>query len=718
MKHITSRLLALLATTAALSAQNLLIDFNQAVAASTTETGYQSFASGDKAATVAAQDFTAFGVTVTVKPEWPGFETIRAVRRFVNRASGKWQGTKLALMRDFIGSDTRSPGGGDYALLPDGTIPTPGDPTPKPTPLEIQLTGVPAGAYKWRSFHHDVEQIHTAFAVSFSLDSGATFTPVPGRFPDPGLIAFRGTASDTTTTPQIPTESQVTGVPPNSNPNDLISTVSFALTIPPGGSPLWVRFTPLTTAGLHGRIFVMNGFELAANADADNDGLPDDYEALNGITNPATDEEPDGLTNLQEFQLGTMPNDADSDDDGYNDGPETNTAVYVSATNTGTNPLLADTDRDGLMDGAENPLTPNTGSSPVDADSDNDVFSDKAEIDASSNPQLATSFPTREGGLFLDFSVGPVEAATFFHDPTYLPFVAKAGDLMDFTAPRSYRAFNAAINLTVSFPTDDPASETTTFASALNRTDGQANLYVGTNVLLARDGIGLDTRPAAGGVQEVTVAGAARSAAQIRLSFSGIPAGTYNLRSFHHDLRNSVVTLNTNIADASPTSRDLTEIKTTARENINNGPLGVNPRADQGLDTLASTINTTFTSNGTAPVVITYTADAGSGETSAFFNINGIEITPAVAPPPPDASFVITSVTRNATTGAITLTWPSKANATYTVYGLETLQEALTAEREIGSNLPSGGTTTSYIDATSFSGKTRYFYRVKETPAP
>ncbi|HBE22050.1 MAG TPA: hypothetical protein DDW21_01035, partial [Verrucomicrobiales bacterium] len=44
---------------------------------------------------------------------------------------------------------------------------------------------------------------------------------------------------------------------------------------------------------------------------------------------------------------------ADSDFDGLDDAVETNTGVYVSASNTGTDPTKADTDGDGVPDGLE-----------------------------------------------------------------------------------------------------------------------------------------------------------------------------------------------------------------------------------------------------------------------------------------------------------------------------------------------------------------------------
>jgi hypothetical protein len=79
-------------------------------------------------------------------------------------------------------------------------------------------------------------------------------------------------------------------------------------------------------------------------------GIPDSWAIANGLdpTDPAMpfeDPDHDGLTNLQEFQLGTDPNNPDTDGDGLTDGQEV--LVYH------TNPLLASTDGTGITDGIE-----------------------------------------------------------------------------------------------------------------------------------------------------------------------------------------------------------------------------------------------------------------------------------------------------------------------------------------------------------------------------
>ncbi len=93
--------------------------------------------------------------------------------------------------------------------------------------------------------------------------------------------------------------------------------------------------------------------------DTDGDGIPDDAELAMGLnpndpTDASEDFDRDGLTNLQEYRLGTDIRNPDTDGDGLTDGQE----VAL-----GTNPLLWDTDGDGISDGLEvltgtNPLDP------------------------------------------------------------------------------------------------------------------------------------------------------------------------------------------------------------------------------------------------------------------------------------------------------------------------------------------------------------------------
>ena len=103
------------------------------------------------------------------------------------------------------------------------------------------------------------------------------------------------------------------------------------------------------------------------NPDTDGDGLtdyqevyitgtdPTKYDSVtDGVSDADADPDEDGLTNAQEIELGTDPQNDDTDGDGLKGGEEVN--------DYHTDPLNPDTDRDGLPDGDE----PHIGLDPSD----------------------------------------------------------------------------------------------------------------------------------------------------------------------------------------------------------------------------------------------------------------------------------------------------------------------------------------------------------------
>ncbi|MBN1672366.1 MAG: chitobiase/beta-hexosaminidase C-terminal domain-containing protein [Kiritimatiellae bacterium] len=100
------------------------------------------------------------------------------------------------------------------------------------------------------------------------------------------------------------------------------------------------------------------------SADSDGDGMPDGWELTHSLDptddgttdptqGPSGDLDSDTLTNLTEYQKSTNPRNADTDGDGLGDEVETNTGIYVSATDTGSDPTKSDSDGDGRTDGLE-----------------------------------------------------------------------------------------------------------------------------------------------------------------------------------------------------------------------------------------------------------------------------------------------------------------------------------------------------------------------------
>ncbi|UJG41275.1 MAG: thrombospondin type 3 repeat-containing protein [Candidatus Heimdallarchaeum aukensis] len=113
--------------------------------------------------------------------------------------------------------------------------------------------------------------------------------------------------------------------------------------------------------------------------DLDQDNIPVKWEEDNGldtnIDDSTEDFDNDGLTNLEEYQIGTNPIDNDTDDDGLDDYEEINTY--------NTDPLDSDSDGDGLTDGQEVHIY---STDPLDNDTDGDGMLDGWEVENGKNP--------------------------------------------------------------------------------------------------------------------------------------------------------------------------------------------------------------------------------------------------------------------------------------------------------------------------------------------
>jgi len=141
------------------------------------------------------------------------------------------------------------------------------------------------------------------------------------------------------------------------------------------------------------------------NADTDADLMPDWWEAplagdvfpLDPFTDDAAgDRDGDTITNLDEYLLG------DSDRDTVTNGAETNTGVFVDATDTGTDPLNPDTDGDGMPEWWE--LL--AGTDPNDPTGDNGASGD-IDLDGIPNYEEYATADSDQDGL-----LNPVETNT------------------------------------------------------------------------------------------------------------------------------------------------------------------------------------------------------------------------------------------------------------------------------------------------------------------
>ena len=158
--------------------------------------------------------------------------------------------------------------------------------------------------------------------------------------------------------------------------------------------------------------------------ETDGDGLIDDWEIANLPAGAHLDN--DMSDNLEDYNRRTLPQNDDTDMDGYKDG-----SFDDIVTDTGTDPRSDDTDGDGLKDGVDGDLLTNGGelaagtdadeadsdcdtlsdydelnptggipvTNPIGANSDDDSFSDSFEIANGTNPDSIAEFPTGDATL-------------------------------------------------------------------------------------------------------------------------------------------------------------------------------------------------------------------------------------------------------------------------------------------------------------------------------
>ncbi|MCB9690333.1 MAG: DUF11 domain-containing protein [Alphaproteobacteria bacterium] len=159
------------------------------------------------------------------------------------------------------------------------------------------------------------------------------------------------------------------------------------------GEELLVHTTSPTTADTDGD-GLTDGQEVLlhrtspTSTDTDGAGISDGAEVIGGTDpldvlddDPEADRDDDGLTDLEELEIGSNPSFPDTDGDGLTDGAEV--VTY------GTDPLVTDTDGGGAEDGVEvaqgtDPLDPSDDG--IFGDSDGDGLTDQEEREAGTDP--------------------------------------------------------------------------------------------------------------------------------------------------------------------------------------------------------------------------------------------------------------------------------------------------------------------------------------------
>lgn len=216
---ISLTLVCFLITFSTAGAQPLRVDFSRPDGR--VEEGFEGYFAGqEQPATFTPQSYEAFGTTVTITPTWAADAVAAAMQSFL-RPDPHWTTIDRAdLLVDWIGTDTRQSG----------------------DPLTLTISGLPAGTYNWRSYHHDVghnpdRQYQTGlFDVTVNDATGSTTT----------------TGIDISCTATV-----VEGI------DRFADVTKFTTQIVSGGSDITFVFHQQVNDPVPEAFFAMNGFELS-----------------------------------------------------------------------------------------------------------------------------------------------------------------------------------------------------------------------------------------------------------------------------------------------------------------------------------------------------------------------------------------------------------------------------------------------------------------------
>ena len=205
-------------------------------------------------------------------------------------------------------------------------------------------------------------------------------------------------------------------------------------------------------------------------------------------------------------------------------------------------------------------------------------------------------------------------------EPGYQQYNARhevIGDVFETARTESYSAFGTTVDLMVSYPDTTDRRVRQMIARGAGH---QAN-YVGEMLALVNDWVGIDARTINGGNgMDVPTT--------MLFTVSGLPAGDYSYRAFHHDTENQNGEFSVALTDAAG-ARDIGTFEMTASTLHDPNNLNpVNPGAGNGPEVLSSTVAFDFASDGVNPVVISYSITEGPNVHESFVGVNGIEIVP------------------------------------------------------------------------------------------
>lgn len=211
---------------------------------------------------------------------------------------------------------------------------------------------------------------------------------------------------------------------------------------------------------------------------------------------------------------------------------------------------------------------------------------------------LLMAASTAQATLKIDFSQtgDPVEAG-------YQGYFADHEQAATFTS-QSYSAFGAIVTLTPSWA----SGATPQAMQMIDRSGSGRNAYTGDHADLINDWIGTDGR---------------QPGDPMTLAISGLPAGTYEWLSYHHDTDDQTGMFDVTLNDAAGSA-------TIVDIDISHSATDVDGRVD-GFENIM-VVALTMVSNGTDDISVVFTRTSPIDPVgTAFFVMNGFELVPEPA---------------------------------------------------------------------------------------
>ena len=462
--------------------------------------------------------------------------------------------------------------------------------------------------------------------------------------------------------------------------------------------------------------------------DSDLDGLDDEWELMFfvDLTVATGDGNNDGdsLTNIEEFDRGTFPNDEDSDDDGLNDDIEDNDGEFNGADDPGTDPLLADTDGDGVDDGDEL----DDGTNPLVADSDGDGLDDGEEKARGTRPDLADTDGDGQGdGDEVMAGSDPLDAA----DPpasnflaAYWPLDTPEGDPATTTPDAGPNGYDLVLN---NMDATNFVSEEGRRAASFNGVD-----TILTRIHTAGEQLPINQHAAYTVAMWVKVKGTGQN----DLRFFSEGSTTNNSPLFNLGTRNDSDQVNLFLRPSSQQINltNATDVLDDSWRHFAVTSNGLNETIALYVDGVLDRDDVPYASI-TTPALDT-TSVGGILRAAASHWITGlvddVALWSSVLQPddilalaegtsPLDIGdtgprFAITSIVMDTATNEVTLTWNSKPDREYIVRVSNDLQGDPTTWADLTDDHPSGGETTTYVDTVDPAVDPRRFYVIQEAP--